>query len=84
MLGIDQNLSLTCQGHERVRMELQMFLGAPHPEDSVSIDGSPPLEMTVPTGVPGDEGTANVTLRCARVAGDLQPGLRTMLDVPLR
>jgi hypothetical protein len=84
VLGIDQRLVLSAGGRDRLHFELEMYLGAPQSYDSVTIDGSPPLEMTVSTGVPGDEGTANVVVHCARIVPGLAPGLRTMLDVPLR
>ena len=82
--GIDQTASIDIDGEERVRLELQMVLGAPTSEDTVSIDGSPSLEMAISTGVPGDEATAAVAVHCAALAPALAPGLRTMLDVPIR
>jgi hypothetical protein len=82
--GIDQTATIAVAGSDRVRMELQMYLGAPDQVDAVSIDGSPPLEMTISTGVPGDSATAAVAVHCAPLVPSLAPGLRTMLDVPLR
>jgi 4-hydroxy-tetrahydrodipicolinate reductase len=82
--GIDQTVTITEGGVERVRMELKMYVGASHPRDEVSIDGAPPLEMEIPSGVPGDEGTASVAVSAAQLVSGLAPGLRTMLDVPLR
>ncbi len=82
--GIDQTATIEAGGTERVRLELQMYLGAPRSEDVVSIDGSPSLEMTISTGVPGDAATAAMVLHCAPLVLALAPGLRTMLDVPLR
>jgi len=81
--GIHQTLSLETEGQERIFMELQMYLGAGHPRDTVSVQGSPPLEMEVTSGVPGDEGTAAVAISSALLARSLKPGLRTMLDLPL-
>lgn len=82
--GIDQTASISVGGEELVRMELQMFLGAPRSFDSVHIDGSPPLEMEISTGVPGDEATAAVVVHCIPLVRSLASGLRTMIDVPLR
>lgn len=82
--GIDQTATIAVGGEDRVRMELKMFLGAPRSFDAVSIDGAPPLEMEISTGVPGDEATAAIVVHCAPLVGRLEPGLRTMLDVPLR
>lgn len=82
--GIDQTVTIADGTVERVRMELKMYVGASRPRDEVSVDGSPPLEMVIASGVAGDEGTAAVAVSCAQLAGGLAPGLRTMLDVPLR
>lgn len=82
--GIEQLLVVESEGVERIRMELQMYIGAPDPRDAVRIDSSPPLEMTVSTGVPGDEATAAIAVHCAGLVKALEPGLRTMLDLPLR
>lgn len=82
--GIDQTATLEADGVERVRMALQMYVGAPQPQDAVSIEGSPPLEMVVTNGVPGDDATAALVIACAPLVRSLEPGLRTMLDLPLR
>jgi 4-hydroxy-tetrahydrodipicolinate reductase len=82
--GIDQTVTITEGSVERVRMELKMYVGADRPRDEVSVDGSPPLEMVIPSGVPGDEGTAAVAVSCAQLVPELPFGLCTMLDVPLR
>lgn len=82
--GIDQTAAIEAEGEERVRMELRMFLGAPRSEDAVTIEGKPRLELAISTGVPGDEATAAIVVHCAPLLPALAPGLRTMLDVPLR
>jgi 4-hydroxy-tetrahydrodipicolinate reductase len=82
--GLAQSAIVEADGVERVRMEIAMVLGAPSPHDAVTIQGSPALEMRVATGVPGDEATAAVAVSCAALVRELPPGLRTMLDVPLR
>jgi 4-hydroxy-tetrahydrodipicolinate reductase len=81
--GIHQTADLAVDGAKRVSMELQMFVGAPRPGDTVGVDGSPPVELKIPAGIPGDEGTASVVISSARSIGALGPGLRTMLEVPL-
>ncbi len=82
--GVHQIVDLTASGGGRVRMELRMYVGAEDPQDSVSIVGMPPLEMTIPAGLEGDRGTINVTVSCLPLVRSLSPGLRTMLDVPVR
>jgi len=81
--GVRERLVLRAGETERVRMELEMFVGAPRPHDAVVIEGSPRLEVEIGSGLAGDEGTVAVVLSCARLLHRLQPGLRTMLEVPL-
>lgn len=82
--GIEQLAVVEEAGKERVRLELEMFAGAENPSDRVQVDGSPPLDMTFAGGVHGDEATAAIVVNCACQIRRLGPGLRTMLDVPLR
>jgi 4-hydroxy-tetrahydrodipicolinate reductase len=82
--GIDQKLTVVSGGRCRVEMAMQMYVGAEHPRDALSIQGSPNLDQEVSSGVAGDEGTVNIAIDCAHLVRDLAPGLRTMLDVPLR
>ena len=60
-----------------------MFVGAKHPRDAAYLNGSETV-LEIGSGIPGDPGTASVVLSCVRTVGSLEPGLRTMLDVPLR
>ncbi len=82
--GVHQIVDLTASSGGRVRMELRMYVGAEDPQDSVSIVGRPPVEMTISSGLEGDRGTINVTVSCLPLVQSLSPGLRTMLDVPVR
>jgi 4-hydroxy-tetrahydrodipicolinate reductase len=82
--GIRQAATLSAAGRERIRMELEMYVGAERPRDAIAIDGSPPLTLEVSSGVAGDQGTAAVVASAVPLVPGLAPGLRTMLDVPLR
>jgi 4-hydroxy-tetrahydrodipicolinate reductase len=82
--GIDQSTRVTVGGEERLSLHLRMYVGATDARDAISVTGTPPLEMTLAGGVQGDVGTAAVTVHAALATRELAPGLRTMLDVPLR
>jgi 4-hydroxy-tetrahydrodipicolinate reductase len=82
--GMRQTARVLVDGRERVALDLLMAVGAGDPRDTVSVTGTPPLEMTITGGIHGDVGTAAVTVHAALLARDLAPGLRTMLDVPVR
>ena len=81
--GVHEEIVLQAGGTERVRMELDMFVGAPDPRDTVLVEGTPRLEVEIGSGVAGDEGTVAVVVSCVPLVASLAPGLRTMLEVPL-
>jgi len=82
--GVAQDVRVTVGGRERVRLELRMYAGAERPRDQISIEGIPPVEMTIEGGMQGEEATVALAVNCAGLVRELAPGLRTMLDVPLR
>jgi 4-hydroxy-tetrahydrodipicolinate reductase len=82
--GVCQVVVLEEGGRERVRLALEMYVGAEEPADVIAVRGEPPLEVRIPGGIPGDRATAAVTVNCGLLVPYLAPGLRTMLDVPLR
>jgi 4-hydroxy-tetrahydrodipicolinate reductase len=64
-------------------LELQMYVGAPDPQDSVVIDGDPPVHITVAGGFQGDLATAALVVNAAPVVVRANPGLASMRDIPL-
>lgn len=82
--GVDQTARVLGGGQERVRLHLEMYVGAEKPVDAVRVEGVPPLSMAIEGGVHGDLATAAVVVNCVPLVRHLPPGLRTMLDVPIR
>jgi 2,4-diaminopentanoate dehydrogenase len=82
--GVDQTARVWVDGQERVRLHLEMYVGAEQPLDQVRVEGTPTLEAAVRTGVHGDLATAAIAVNCVPLVAGLRLGLRTMLDVPLR
>lgn len=70
-------------GEEAIALHLEMALGAQNPRDRVILDGRPALDVTVAGGVHGDAATAAVLVNSAPRLLVTEPGLRTMLDLPL-
>jgi len=68
-------------GREVVRLELVIAVGAEHPRDEVRLDADPPLRISIPGGVPGDEATAWAVVHAA-TALPMMRGLVTVLDLP--
>ncbi len=68
---------------EKIYMELQMFVGATDPGDTVAITGNPNLTMTIPGGTHGDIATASVVVNCIPQILAAPAGLRTSRDLPM-
>ncbi len=79
--GIRQTARGYTDDREVVRIELVIALGAPHPRDEVELDAEPPLRLTIPGGIPGDEATAWAVAHAATPI-TLMRGLVTVLDLP--
>ncbi|MCL4458304.1 MAG: dihydrodipicolinate reductase [Chloroflexi bacterium] len=81
-LGVKQIGQGLTKGEERIRLELQMYLGATSPQDSIFIMGAPDVDMTIKGGVHGDLATAAVVLNAVPQVIAAPAGLLTMLDIP--
>ena len=66
-----------------IRLHLEAYLGAPESYDSILIEGSPRLSVTIPGGIHGDAGTASVVVNCIPRVLAAPPGLHTMRDLPI-
>lgn len=68
---------------ELVTLDLQMYLGADHPRDEVTFEGSPPVSIRVRNGYHGDVSTTAVVRNVAPRVVAADPGLISMIDLPL-
>lgn len=66
-----------------VELDLTMAVGVEDPHDRIQIEGPVQLELRLPGAVPGDSATVAVMLNLIPVLGKVEPGLRTMLDMPV-
>jgi 4-hydroxy-tetrahydrodipicolinate reductase len=80
--GVRQVAKGILAGQELVVLDLRMYLGAQNPHDSVLIDGIPPVDMIIRGGVQGDRATPAIIVNSIPKITSLEPGLRTMLDLP--
>ena len=81
--GVHQVARGFAGGHEKIYMELQMFVGASEPADTVEIIGNPNLSLTIPGGTHGDIATASVVVNCIPAILAAPAGLRTSRDLPM-
>jgi 2,4-diaminopentanoate dehydrogenase len=81
--GVHQIARGTAAGKEKIYMELQMYVGAAEPGDTVEIIGDPNLKLTIPGGTHGDVATAAVVVNSIPAILDAPAGLRTSRDLPM-
>ena len=72
------------EGEEKIFMELQMYVGAKHPADTVELRGEPNLTLTIPGGTHGDIATTAVAVNAIPAILAATAGLRTVRELPLR
>lgn len=70
-------------GKELIYLELQMYVGAKEPSDTVSLTGHPNISLVIPGGTHGDVATASVVVNSIPVILDAPAGLRTARDLPI-
>lgn len=70
-------------GQELVYLELQMYVGAKEPADTVELRGHPDMRLVLPGGTHGDIATASVAVNTIPVILDAPAGLRTARDLPI-
>jgi len=69
--------------HDVLRLELQMYVGAPVPRDEIEIDGDPPLHLVMHGGTPGDIATPAILVNMLPRLIEAKPGLHTMRTLAL-
>jgi 2,4-diaminopentanoate dehydrogenase len=81
--GVHQIARGLHDGKELVYLELQMYVGAKDPADSVELKGHPNISLIIPGGSHGDIATASVVVNSIPVILDAPAGLRTSRDLPI-
>ena len=82
--GLRQTARGLSVGREVVRLELEMSIGATEPRDVITIDGKPPVQISVAGGLQGDQATAAIMANCIpAIVHSRAVGLLSMRDMPL-
>ena len=81
--GSRQTATVLVAGRERLRLELEMYMGAPDPRDEIEITGAPSFTVRIAGGIPGDEATPACVLNAIPPLLASMPGLLTLKDVPV-
>jgi 2,4-diaminopentanoate dehydrogenase len=81
--GVHQIARGLSEGKELIYMELQMYVGAKDPGDTVELAGHPNIGLIIPGGSHGDIATASVAVNSIPAILEAQSGLRTSRDLAL-
>ena len=81
--GVHQIARGMASGKELVYLELQMYVGAKEPADTIALKGHPNISLVIPGGTHGDIATASVVVNSIPVILDAPAGLRTARDLPI-
>jgi 4-hydroxy-tetrahydrodipicolinate reductase len=80
--GVRQVAKGILAGQELIVLDLRIYMGAQNPHDSILIDGIPPVDLVIRGGIQGDKATPAIIANALPKIEYLNPGLRTMLDLP--
>ena len=81
--GVHQIARGLSDGKELIYMELQMYVGAKDPADTVELTGHPNISLVIPGGSHGDIATASVAVNTIPSILEAPSGLRTSRDLPI-
>jgi 2,4-diaminopentanoate dehydrogenase len=81
--GVHQIARGLSDGKELIYMELQMYVGAKDPADTVELKGHPNISLVIPGGSHGDIATASVAVNSIPSILEAPAGLRTSRDLSL-
>jgi hypothetical protein len=81
--GVHQIARGLSEGKELIYMELQMYVGAKDPADTIELKGHPNISLVIPGGSHGDIATASVAVNSIPAILEAQSGLRTSRDLAI-
>jgi 4-hydroxy-tetrahydrodipicolinate reductase len=81
--GVDQIARGYLGKKEVIRLEFRAAVGEKESYDSIEINGTPSIKSTVPWGINGDIATCAIIINAIRSIMRVEPGLKTMLDLPV-
>ena len=81
--GVHQIARGMSEGREVIYLELQMYVGAKNPSDTVELTGHPNISLVIPGGSHGDVATASVAVNSIPAILDAPSGLRLSRDLAI-
>ncbi len=68
---------------EKISLIFRASVGEVDPQDSIEIQGNPHIKSIIQGGLNGDVATCAITIIAVKQILTAQPGLRTMVDIPV-
>jgi 4-hydroxy-tetrahydrodipicolinate reductase len=81
--GVEQIARGFIGKREVIRLHFRAAVGEKESYDTVEITGTPAINSTISGGVNGDVATCAIVVNAIRSVVKAEPGLRTMLDLPV-
>ena len=81
--GVRQEARGYREGQRVITAVFEAAVGTDQPHDTIDIKGNPSFTSTIQGGVNGDIATSAIMVNAIRSVCKLQPGLGTMLDIPV-
>lgn len=82
IVGIKHIVEGIKDGEKIITLDLRMYIGADDPHDSVSIVGTPNLNLRIEGGVAGDQATAAILVNSIPAVIEAVPGLSNVQALP--
>lgn len=83
VLGVEQIATGSVNGREVLKLIFRAAIGEENPHDTIHIEGEPSFQSTIEGGINGDIATAAITVNTIPSVLIMEPGLKTMLDIPV-
>ena len=80
--GIHHTIAGSVGAKEILSLDLKMYVGADDPHDAVYVDGDPPVDAVIRSGVFGDSATVAALVNAIPLVLQSPPGLQTLKDLP--
>lgn len=81
--GVEQFGRGFVSGREKITLHFRAAVGEEESYDKIEIIGTPGFTSTVSGGINGDMATSAITLNAVASILKVEPGLKTMLDIPV-
>lgn len=81
--GVEQIGRGFVNGKEKITLHFRAAVGEPESYDRVEISGTPTFTSSIEGGINGDIATSAITVNAIASVVKGEPGLRTMLDIPV-